>query len=73
MYRDGRVRGIWTLYCVIGKMGEYRRGEMGDEKKVWGMCMDIWGWEEGGVREIGGMRVRDGENGMGRYGKVEGE
>lgn len=29
--------------------------------------------EEGRVREIGEMRVRDGENGMGRYGKVKGE
>ena len=37
------------------------------------MCMDIWEREEGRVREIGGMRVRDGENRMGRYGKVEGE
>lgn len=52
---------------------DVEKGEMGDGKKVWGMCMDIW--ER--VRESKGNRwderIRDGENGMRRYGKVEGE
>lgn len=51
-----------------GRIWERRNG-----KKVWGMCMDIW--ER--VRESKGNRwderIRDGENRMGRYGKVEGE
>ena len=46
---------------------------MGDKKKVWGMCIDIW--ER--VRESKGNRwderIRDGENRMRRYGKVKGE
>lgn len=71
MYRDGRVRGIWTLYDVI--TDDVRVWERRNGKKVWGMCMDMWERRRESKRNRWDERIRDGENGMRRYGKVEGE